>query len=199
MADSFPYRELYDRLRRAGYHEHEDKTSHLAPYVPWLKERLAYQSVLDIGCSTGGSFPLIGLEGQEVWGVDVSTVAVERARALRRNVVQASATDLPFPDDRFDLVVSADVFEHLHEDDAADAAREAIRVARKYVFMKIASQVDATEKWKAIAGHPLHLTTRPLAWWKQFFAGAGTFIRSEEHVFCLELYNQPRQADDSVT
>lgn len=87
----------------------------------------------------------------------------------------------------FDLVVSTDVFEHLHEADAEAAAREATRVARSYVFMKIATREDATEKWKEIAGHPLHLTTQPLTWWKKFFADAGRFIRSEEFVFCLEL------------
>lgn len=187
MTDSFPYRELYDRLRRGGYHESEDTTSHLAPYVPWLKERLGYKSVLDIGCSTGGSLPLLSAEGQEAWGVDVSSVAVANAQKLGRNVVEASATALPFPDNRFDLVVSADVFEHLHEDDAAVAASEAMRVAKSYVFMKIASREDVTQEWKDLAGHPLHLTTRPLDWWLQHFAGAGRFIRREEHVFCLEL------------
>lgn len=190
MPDSFPYEALYDRLRQSGYHEHEDVTSHLAPYIPWLKERLDYKSVLDIGCSVGGSFPLLGGEGQEVCGVDVSSFAVEKARELDRNVVRASATSLPFDDNQFDLVVSADVFEHLHEKDAAAAAQEAIRVARSYVFMKIATREDATEKWKELAGHPLHLTTRPLSWWTQFFAPAGRFLRREEYVFCLKLDEQ---------
>jgi len=72
MPDSHPYREMYDLLRENGYHENEDCTSHLAPYVPWLKERLGYQSVLDIGCSIGGSFEVLGSEGQAVTGVDVS-------------------------------------------------------------------------------------------------------------------------------
>lgn len=187
MSDSHPYRELYDRLRDNGYHEHEDCTSHLAPYVPWLKERLNYKSVLDIGCSVGGSFDALGSEGQTVTGVDVSTVAVKKAQTLGRNVVWASATELPFQDNQFDLVVSADVFEHLHENDAAIAASEAIRVSRRFIFMKIASQQDATLKWKELVGHPLHLTCRSIEWWKQFFADAGKFIREEPYIFCLEL------------
>lgn len=187
MPDAFPYKELYDQLRTHGYHEAEDHTSHLAPYVPWIKRRLPYRSVLDIGCSCGGSFELLGSEGQVVAGVDVSSLAAEKGRSLGRNVICASATSLPFQDNQFDLVVSADVFEHLQESDAPAAAAEAIRVARRHIFMKIASQEDATAKWKQIAGHPLHLTTRDISWWTALFAEAGTFIRREPHVFCLEL------------
>lgn len=187
MNDAFGYRELYDRLREAGYHDREDKTSHLVPYIPWLKEKTAYQSVLDIGCGAGGSFERLGAEGQEVWGIDVSRVAVAKGQSLGRNVVEASATELPFSDRQFELVASADVMEHLHQDDVPRAAQEIIRVASRYIFMKIATKEDVGQPWKTIAGHPLHLTIQPLDWWKSHFAAAGSFIRSEEYAFCLEL------------
>ncbi len=185
--DAFAYQALYDRLRASGYHEEEDGSSHLATYIPWLKERLNYESVLDIGCSAGGSLPLLGSDGETAYGVDVSAVAVTKGRRLGRNVFQASATALPFSDNEFDLVVSADVFEHLHPDDAEKAASEAIRVARRFVFMKIAHHEDATVKWKELAGHPLHLTTEPLSWWLQFFRPAGEIIWHAQFAFCLRL------------
>ncbi|MCA9178827.1 MAG: class I SAM-dependent methyltransferase [Planctomycetales bacterium] len=184
--DQFPYQELYDKLRRHGYHDAEDASSHLAPYIGWLKSRLQYGSVLDIGCSSGGSLPLLGSEGVATVGVDVSMEAVAKASNLGRDVRHASATALPFEDASFDLVVSADVFEHLHEDDAQAAAHEAVRVARRHIFMKIASQEDVTQRWKDLAGHPLHLTTKPIEWWMKFFSPFGKFIRHEQHVFCLE-------------
>ena len=146
MADSFPYQELYDRLRESGYHEAEDASTHLAPYIAWLKERLQYTSVLDIGCSSGGSLPLLAGAGVRAVGVDVSARAVEKAAKLGRDVRRATATALPFNDGEFDLVVSADVFEHLHEDDAEAAASEAVRVARRHVFLKIASREDVTQR-----------------------------------------------------
>ena len=105
--DQFPYQELYDKLRRHGYHDAEDASSHLAPYIGWLKSRLQYGSVLDIGCSSGGSLPLLGSEGVATVGVDVSMEAVAKASNLGRDVRHASATALPFEDASFDLVVSA--------------------------------------------------------------------------------------------
>lgn len=187
MPDAIDYQELYDRLRKEGYHEKEDASTHLAPYIPWLQSKLDYKTVLDIGCSSGGSVPLLEAGGRKAAGVDVSELAVEKGRALGRDIHHASATVLPFADNEFDLVVSADAFEHLHEDDADAAVNEAIRVASKYIFMKIAEHQDVGQPWKDIAGHPLHLTTRPIEWWMKKFAHAGDFIRRERYIFCLRV------------
>lgn len=187
MTTTVPYAELYDEIRRHGYHEEEDATSHLAPYVAWLKQKTDYRSVLDIGCSAGGSLTLLTDENRQAYGVDVSQIAVSKAVLRDLQVTRASATNLPFEDNAFDLVVSADVFEHLHEDDAPRAAAEAIRVARRFIFMKIAEHEDVTQRWKDLAGHPLHLTTRPIEWWMQHFEHAGEFIRYERSIFCLKL------------
>ena len=196
MSDSISYGRLYDMLRQHGYHQHEDETSHLAPYIPWMLNNLQFRSVLDIGCGAGGSFSLFP-SGCEVSGIDVSSLAVAKGRAAGRNVVQASATKLPFADSSFDLVVSADVFEHLHPDDARSASLEALRVARRFVFMKIAQEVDVSEPWKRLAGHPLHLTTQSLTWWLQFFEGSGAVIHREPFVFCLQLHRDQSDPNGS--
>ena len=194
MPDATDYAELYDRLRRAGYHQDDRDQTHLDLHLPWIREHLEYDSVLDIGSSTGGALPLLTPDGQRACGVDVSQLAVERGRELGRDIRLGSATELPFPDRSFDLVVSADVFEHLHPEDAPQAVREALRVARRYLFMKIASQPDVTRQWQEVAGHRLHLTTQPLEWWtRQFAAGGGRFIFSADHTFCLEL--EPAKRD----
>ncbi len=187
MKDSFAYQQLYDNLRAEGYHESEDHTSHLAPYIRWLQDKLNSQSVLDIGCSAGGSLSLLESGNRTAIGVDVSQLAVYKVQLLGRSVQLASATSLPFPDNSFELVVSADVFEHLHPDDAQQAVNEAIRVASKYIFMKIAEHEDVGKKWKEIAGHPLHLTTKPIRWWMDMFAHAGKFIRYEQYILCFAL------------
>lgn len=187
-SSSLEYGQLYDRLREHGYHEAEDNTSHLEQHLPWIDQHLDVGSALDIGCSTGMSLSLLEDIGIEAKGVEVSPNAVARARELGRSVFEASATSLPFPDEAFDLVCSADVFEHLHPDDVEQACREAIRVAKRFVFMKIAEKEDATVKWKDLAGHPLHLTTHPIEWWKTFFRPYGEFIRSEPELFCLRKH-----------
>lgn len=159
----------------------------MANHIPWIVENLNIQSVLDIGCSTGRSVELFGEHDLAATGVEVSSIAVKKAHSLGRNVVHGSATRLPFSDDQFDLVCSADVFEHLHPDDAEVACKEACRVAKHYVFLKIAEREDATEKWKTIAGHPLHLTTQPIDWWKQWCEPYGNVIRLERELICIEV------------
>jgi len=104
--------------------------------------------ILDAGCGTGGLMARLG-PGHPAWswtGVDLSPVACALARArwsapTPRSlgeggpagrpaplVVEASLTALPFPDDAFDAVVSADVLYHVADDSAA--LRELRRVLR---------------------------------------------------------------------
>jgi 2-polyprenyl-3-methyl-5-hydroxy-6-metoxy-1,4-benzoquinol methylase len=64
-----------------------------------------------------------------VIGADLSATAVGTYLAsTRRPVVRLSATELPFPNNSFDLVISDDLIEHLVETD--EYARELMRVLR---------------------------------------------------------------------
>ncbi len=191
QVSSFDYQNLYDTLRDEGYQENRDYDSHIRSHISWIKRNISYESVLDIGCGSGGSFRMLGGRyKKEVQGAEVSQTAVEKGLALGRNIVQASATCLPFEDRSFDLVVSSDVFEHLHKDDVPLAASEAIRVAKRFVFMKIATREDVIGRWKRVAGHPLHLTIEPIEWWIEHFSSAGTISWNDQHAFCLQLADQ---------
>ena len=180
------YGDLYNKLREHNYHEAEDKSSHLAKHIPWIKQNLDVATVLDVGCSTGKSLELFAEQGMTATGVEVSSVAVKKAQSLGRNVVYGCATKLPFDDNSFDLVCSADVFEHLHPDDAEKACKEACRVAKAYVLLKIAEKEDVTEKWKSIAGHPLHLTTHRIEWWQQRCTPFSRIVRLERELICVK-------------
>jgi SAM-dependent methyltransferase len=84
--------------------------------------------ILDAGCGTGRNLVDLGKLG-EASGVDDSERAVEfcRKRGLA-DVRRASLTELPFEDATFDLILLADVIEHV--DDDAGALAELRRVAR---------------------------------------------------------------------
>lgn len=101
--------------------------------------------ILDIGCGTGAMLKwLRRFPGAEITGLDLSADAL----AFCRNdgggaLVQGSALELPFPDGRFDLVVSTDVLQHLpnpHGDRVA--LRETYRVLDPggYVYIRTNSQ-----------------------------------------------------------
>ncbi len=98
--------------------------------------------VLDIGCGNGRHAFEALRRGAEVVAVDLDVTAladVERmAEAMREageapcggslRAVRADATHLPFPDEQFDVVIAAEVLEHIHEDSTAIA--ELCRVLR---------------------------------------------------------------------
>ena len=75
--------------------------------------------ILDAGCGTGRNMVELGEMGATA-GVDASAQAVEycRRRGLE-NVRQSSIESLPFEDSSFDLVLMADVLEHISDDDGA--------------------------------------------------------------------------------
>ena len=84
--------------------------------------------VLDLGCRSG-AFTRHFLEGNEVVGLDVDRVALEKAAELGIEPVVANVEEpLPFDDGSFDVVVAGELFEHLRFPEAV--VREARRVLR---------------------------------------------------------------------
>jgi SAM-dependent methyltransferase len=72
--------------------------------------------VLEIGFGSGELLRELQSRGNDVFGIDVSTDIVEKAKRLGfKNVVQldVSEQELPYEDDYFDAVYCYEVFEHL--------------------------------------------------------------------------------------
>lgn len=86
-------------------------------------------SILDIGCGTGLASEPFAKNGFPVTGVDASPAMLAKAKELLPDAefVQGSAEALPFPDERFEVVISAQSF---HWFDRARALAEAHRVLR---------------------------------------------------------------------
>jgi SAM-dependent methyltransferase len=81
--------------------------------------------VLDIGCRSG-ALTRVYAAGNEVVGLDVDRGALAEAAALGIETVWADAEEpLPFDDSSFDVVVAAELLEHLHDPPAilAEIAR----------------------------------------------------------------------------
>lgn len=89
-------------------------------------------SVLDVGCGEGYVGEELATRGvKEVWGVDILD--------LRRNKEGAFALydgqTLPFPDERFDLIVLSFVLHHVPDERKIALVKEALRVARGKMFI----------------------------------------------------------------
>jgi cyclopropane fatty-acyl-phospholipid synthase-like methyltransferase len=91
--------------------------------------------VVDLGCGWGTFELALATRVAEVVGVDFSERAVEFCRrrlaeAPHPNVrfVRADAAATGLPSGAYDLVIAADLFEHLYPDDSARVAAEAYRL-----------------------------------------------------------------------
>lgn len=94
---------------------------------------LAYAKHLDIGCADGTFTKLLlqKFPNTEGYGIDISDVVIKQAENDRSNehFVSANCYDLPFKEEEFGMVHSAELLEHLEEPEKA--IREMQRVLRK--------------------------------------------------------------------
>jgi SAM-dependent methyltransferase len=76
----------------------------------------APRRILDIGCGKGYLLRHLADGGHVVTGIDQNPDAIAECGS-GLDVRQASATELPFPDGSFEIVLSFDVFEHIQDSD----------------------------------------------------------------------------------
>ena len=90
------------------------------------------ESVLDIGCGTG--WMLEALRSHYRFGVGVD-FSLEGLRQVNVSSVLGICTSLPFKTASFDLVLCAEVVEHLDDDQLAQLVAEINRVSRRYALI----------------------------------------------------------------
>jgi ubiquinone/menaquinone biosynthesis C-methylase UbiE len=88
-------------------------------------------SILDAGCGTGYNLKCLEKYGAST-GVDINNNALAycRKRGINR-ISRASVSELPFREESFDLVISADVLYHRAVQDDLTAIKEIYRVLKK--------------------------------------------------------------------
>lgn len=108
-----------------------------------IQKRLTYdhvevkrkvKRVLDLGCGNGRHAIYFKREGMEACGIDISATAIEWAKdwasreGMEIDFRVGSITELPYPDQHFDVVVSHGVLDHIAMEEAKRAAGEVARV-----------------------------------------------------------------------
>lgn len=92
--------------------------------------------VLDLGCADGCTMTYCGLQGAEVYGVDLDPKGVDYANNLleefnlKGKAVCTNAAETGFPDNHFDKVISSDFFEHVTDEDKVLILKEVIRILK---------------------------------------------------------------------
>jgi len=128
--------------------------------------------VLDVGVGAGRLIPVLVAGGANVYGVDISAAMVriskERWGSVVRELLEAEAETLPYPDLTFDRVVCWAVFDACSQGPAlAEMARVLAVGGRLLVSGKNADYLDdddeayMAELGARAKGHPNHFTALP--------------------------------------
>lgn len=120
----------WDGLNRWGQDLNPANRQRIQETVALVPEDV--QSVLDLGAGDGTVSNSLAARGLWTAGIDISIVALQHCAGART----VAATDaIPFADASFDLVICAEVLEHLPVDIYQPTLREIERVARRYIII----------------------------------------------------------------
>ena len=114
------------------------------------------KQVLDVGCSTGYLAKALVERGCTVTGVEIDPEAAEQARPHLKDVVVADLDTTPLGslgiDDRFDVVVFADVLEHLKDPEGTLGAAAGLLRPDGYVVVSIPNVAHGSVRLALLGG-----------------------------------------------
>lgn len=159
------------------------------------------RNMLDVGSGRGVFLAYARDVGIEAEGFDYSMWAVDNPypRCKKEWLKVHDATQpWPHPDASFDLVTSLDFYEHIYEPDLPFVISEMYRVARKWIFLQIATVDGRKEKGYILKkGEPIpwedgrtwagHCTVMTEEWWYEKFEHDEWLFRRDlvNHFFSL--------------
>ncbi len=126
---------MFDRFNQSGTWIDYDSDREIQKKALRIAELMPsdVKTVLDVGCGNGIITNLL-IEKYDVTGLDSSLEALENVKAKK---VLSSASELPFPDNSYDLVLSSEMLEHLTDNELNKVRNEIVRVARKYIMITV--------------------------------------------------------------
>lgn len=77
------------------------------------------------------------------------------------------------------MVFSADVLEHIHEDEAEQVISELVRVSRHHLFLSISLKGHTKVTSDNDAEANRHTMLRPRTWWEERFVAHGVTVNRE--------------------
>lgn len=155
-----------------------DKFYDWQKYAKELMERYPFDSFLDVGCGCGNLAKEIktvverqSKKEHDIQGVDASAFAVKRANVPF--VKLADCRDLPFEDNRFDLVYVLTTFSYLPSlADIKLAIRESYRVAKRLVVFDDVFSVPDKDSYEYDPRRQIvYFQEQWLQYWKEVLQG----------------------------
>jgi SAM-dependent methyltransferase len=153
------------------------------------KETAPQMRILDIGCGAGSVSGELVRRGHSVYGLDIMTEAVARARkrGIHAEIYDVNDVPLPFKDGFFDCILALDILEHLFQ--PLSLLREMNRVLSPtgYAIVFLPLHFDIRQRLRILAGKGIllyeHLWYDPnLISWEYFHLRFYTLREAEEFI-----------------
>ena len=163
--ENMDYGKYYDKdyfhgATKSNYSDYAENDTHRGRAYDIKRKFPDAITILDVGCAYGYVVKYLREMGYEAFGCDVSEYAISQSVCPEYCKV-GSVTDLPYKQ-KFDLVISTDVLEHLHNDDVAKAVSELKRVGTM--------QDHAVSTWNGKTDEE-HQAIHEIQWWEERLAG----------------------------
>jgi protein-L-isoaspartate(D-aspartate) O-methyltransferase len=136
-------------INYGGYHYMEGRWEKVAREMVKHYKLPKNPKILDVGCGKGYLlFDFLKvIPDAEIFGIDISNYAIENSKKeIQKNLQTGNATELPWPDNYFDLVYSINTFHNLHNYDLDKALREFERVGKNNKYICVESYRTEEEK-----------------------------------------------------
>ena len=129
-------------------------------------------SILDIGCAKGFMlFDFLSFKPNlNVKGIDISSYAIDNSiEGLKKNLSVGCASELPFKDNSFDLVISINTIHNLELMKCAKSLQEINRVSKNHSFITVDAYILSFSSSFLYAWNLTAKTIFSVNEWKNFF------------------------------
>ena len=171
--------ELYDAYYYAhGCGRPYKRDRHWLDFFDRIAERIVADfnpsTVLDAGCAMGFLVEALRKRGVEAYGIDISAFAISQVHEDIKDYCSVGSITDPFPQ-RYDLIVSIEVLEHLERDPSEAAVANFCSYSDTVLFSSSPDDFKETT----------HFNVQPAEYWAERFARAGLFRDVDYDAFFL--------------
>lgn len=152
MENNKNYNTYYEKIGNEYNNIRLDEKNDRENVIKFITQHVSKKNakILDIGCGTGKYGEMLKECGYQVTGIDKSITQVEQAKELIEAYI-GDATDLPFPDNSFDVCTMIIMIQQLTKEERIKAFKEAYRVLKENgnLIIKTCSHEDLTYRYTA--------------------------------------------------
>jgi len=143
--------------------------------------------VLDVGAGTGKILEELQRKGWEAIGVDgeKEAIAWSKKRGVKVKQIDIAEKRLPFPSNRFDLVLMLDVLEHISNDRKITGEVKRILKPRGILIITVPAYQWLYSYWDKMMGHERRYSCGSL---KKLIANSSFNILHFSYFSCLVLF-----------